>query len=457
MNYSTDLIIVGAGLAGLATALSVAEQGLTAVVLEKTSGIGGTSAMSGGWFAFSETPDQRARSITDTDAAFVGDMVEAGGGHVDHMLLESLAEQQHEAYNWLQEQGIAFDVVKLSSGQSKARSHHADIDVVLKTLQRLVLGNDSVDLLLDTAATGLILENGAVRGVQTASTGGNRTTMRARSGVAITTGGFTRAPELIAQFAPIQADAMPYGALGNTGDGLRIALDVGAGHRDTEFISATYGSHPDTTIDEHELLTTFYMGAIIVNTIGRRFADESVSYKELGSAVLTQPGQLAFQLFDSVVKAASQPGVPLSDIDHLERKGRLLKAGTLAELATLMRVDPAVLEETVTRYNTSVVSGNDEFGRTGLCNGVGDLIPVARSPFYAYPAKALMTSTYAGLTVDVEGRVVGMNGAVIPGLYAAGEVVGGYHGTGYVTGSALTKALVCGRVIGRSIRPAVRS
>ncbi len=133
---------------------------------------------------------------------------------------------------------------------------------------------------------------------------------------------------------------MPYGGVGNTGDGLRMAWMLGAGLADIGQVTGTYGQHAETTDDEHELLTANYLGAILVNARGERFADESESYKVLGSAVLSQPGRTAFQIFDSVVRARSKPGVPLSDMERLEELGHLVSAPTISELGRELGIPP---------------------------------------------------------------------------------------------------------------------
>jgi fumarate reductase flavoprotein subunit len=242
--------------------------------------------------------------------------------------------------------------------------------------------------------------------------------------------------------------AIPYGGLGNTGDGLRMAWKLGAGMADMYAVCGTYGSHPDTGIEFHELLTAYYLGAIIVNTAGRRFVNESISYKSLGAACLAQPEGLGFQVFDAVVRARSHPGVPLSDIGMLERIGHVHRADTLPELADAAGVDPPGLVTTVERYNAAVAGAEpDEQGRTSLVNGVGELVPVAEPPFYAYPAKTLMTTTYCGVTIDPQGRVLDVDGTVIPGLSAIGEATGGFHGAAYMTGTSLGKGAVFGRIV----------
>ena len=217
---------------------------------------------------------------------------------------------------------------------------------------------------------------------------------------------------------------------------------------DMSAVGGTYGSHPDTGIEFHELLTAYYLGAIIVNTAGRRFVDESISYKSLGAACLAQPGGLGFQVFDAVVRARSHPGVPLNDIDMLEQIGHVHRADTLKALAEVAGIDPAGLVATVERYNAAIEGGEpDEQGRSSLVNGVGELVPVAEPPFYAYPAKTLMTTTYCGVTIDPQGRVLDVDGDVISGLSAVGEVTGGFHGAAYMTGTSLGKGAVFGRIV----------
>jgi fumarate reductase flavoprotein subunit len=215
-------------------------------------------------------------------------------------------------------------------------------------------------------------------------------------------------------------------------------------------VAGTFGSHPETGEEFHELLTAYYMGAIIVNKDGRRFVDESRSYKILGREVLGQPDGLGFEVFDAKIRAESHPGIPLRDIDMLEEIGHVHKAPTLEELADVVGIDPTGMVATVTRYNAAVRGERpDEVGRTSLCNGVGQLAVLDKPPFYAYPAKSLMTTTYCGLTITPAGQVTDVDGDVIDGLYAIGEVTGGFHGAAYMTGTSLGKGAVFGRIVAR--------
>jgi flavocytochrome c len=405
--------------------------------------------MSDGFFSFTGTDEQQAHGVADTTEILLKDLLESGGYQNDEQLLKIYAERQHELYRWLLALGIKFDALQLSGGQSVARSHHTDPRKLLEKLSSRLAGTGRARVLTDHHVIELDRVDDTVTGVLACSPTGP-VHVRAPGGVVLASGGFSRSAELLRIFAPHQLSAIPYGGLGNTGDGLRMAWKLGAGFRDMGYIAGTYGSHPDTTIEHDELLYAYYLGAIIVNTNGRRFADESLSYKSLGDACLRQPQGLGLQVFDHRVRARSRPGVPNYDIDFLEAKGRLFKADTLIELAARAGIDPDGLANTVTRYNAAARGeSDDDFGRRALCNHTGELIEILQPPFYAYPAKTLMTSTYCGLTINTHAQVIDITGTPITGLYAAGEITGGFHGAAYMTGTSLGKAALFGRIAGQ--------
>jgi fumarate reductase flavoprotein subunit len=449
LEHTYDLVVVGSGIAGQTAATSAAEAGLSVVLLEKTDTLGGSSAMSGGWFAFSGTEEQTALGIEDSAQLFLKDMLEVGEYLNDRSLLEAYLAHQEDTYRWLKSHGVSFREVEISSGQSARRSHNSVIKDVLATLHRdfAALGGQTR---LCHRATRLVRDgNGLVTGVATQGPD-IEASFTGRFGVVLATGGFSRGTEMLKTFAPEQLAAIPYGGKGNTGDGLRMAWKLGAGMADMSFVSGTYGSHPETGEEFHELLTAYYMGAIIVNKHGRRYVDESRDYKTLGREVLGQPEGLGFEVFDAKVRARSHRGIPLKDIDTLEDLGHVHKADTLEELAEVAGIDPAGLVRTVARYNAYVAGEQeDEVGRSALCNGVGDPLPIDQAPFYAYPAKSLMTTTYCGVTISPHGEVIDVDGDVIDGLYAIGEVTGGFHGAAYITGTSLGKGAVFGRIVAR--------
>lgn len=443
-----DVVVIGGGIAGLSAALAAAENGAETVLLEKQPLLGGSTAMSGGLFAFADTQEQQAQGISDSPERLQQDLRDVGGARNDVRLLEVYASRQADVQEWIKSKGVTFGTIKLGAGQSVARSHHTSIHELLKMFRVAFLDTGRGRVLPEHRAVRLEREGSRVSAVEAEGPEG-RVRFDVRGGVIIATGGFSRSKELLETFAPSQAGALPYGGLGNAGDGLRLAWRLGAGFRDMGYVSGTYGSHPETGPEQNELLCSFYMGGIIANKDGQRFVDESLSYKVIGDVCLRQPEGLGYQVFDAQVRAKSAPGVALSDIDFLEDKGRLFIADTVEELASAAGMDGPELVKTIERYNEDVRRGQaDEFGRDSLCNHVGERLLITEPPFYAYPAMTMMTSTYCGLTITPNAEVLDVEGSIIEGLYAAGEVTGGFHGLAPMTGASLGMGALFGKTAG---------
>ena len=439
-----DVVVVGAGLAGHCAALEAAHRGARILLLESQAEPGGSSRISAGFFAFARTPLQRAAEVEDGPDRLLGDLRAVGGGASDPALLRAYSEGQLALHDWLVGLGVRFTALEQGGDQSVARAHRTDPVALMACLGRAVEAHPRIRRRLSTRATRLVQRGGAVIGVTTAS---------AREGVTagavvLSTGGFSLAEDLLARFAPDQAQAIRVGGAGSRGDGLRMALPLGAGLRDMERIKGTFGAHPDSGGERYEALLAFYRGAIIVNRAGRRFVDEAVSYKLIGEACLRQPAAIGFQVFDQGVMERGEPGVPLFDFAAALAAGRLVRADTPAALARACGVDPRGLEETLAAYNAGVAAGTGPPGRTGLCNGTGAPPSLNRASFYAFPSRTALLATYCGLAIGPDGAVLDASGRPIPGLYAAGETTGGFHGDAYMTGSALGKAAFFGRAAG---------
>ncbi|WP_108658234.1 FAD-dependent oxidoreductase [Acuticoccus kandeliae] len=445
---AVDVIVVGGGLAGHAAMLAAAEAGASVLMIEKEGAVGGSTLLSGGFMAFAGTREQAAAGIADDEALLLDDLRTVAGPDADDALLTTYASRQRALYDWLVERGVVFSAVELSAGQSAPRSHRTDTDALLACLADTAAATGRIRRLLDTPARRLLTDTeGRVEGILVSTQNGERA-ITARRGVILTTGGFSRSETLLRTYAPNQAAALRIGGAGNTGDGLRMAMKCGADLRDMGQIRGTFGTHPTTGPDAHKVVLAFYLGAIIVNRDGARFVAESASYKQLGDACLQQPGALGFQIWDAGIAARSQPGVPLFDLDIPEREGLLLKADSLAGLAALCGVPAETLEESVRAYNYGIAGGADPLGRDGLCHGTGECLPLTEPPFYAYPSTSVVLATYCGVRIDESARVIDVFGDPIPGLYAAGEMTGGFHGQSYMTGTSLGKAALFGRIAG---------
>jgi fumarate reductase flavoprotein subunit len=446
----TDVVVIGAGLAGFCAAIEAAAAGAKVLLLESQSKVGGSTVLSGGSFAFAGTDRQMAMAIEDSPERLVRDFLAAGENANDPALVLLYAENQLDAYRFLVARGVTFGPIQAASGQSVPRQHPSDPREVIRRLHEEAAQCPDIELMLDTRALRLLRDaaDGRVRGVRVSHDGTGRDIV-VRRGVVLASGGFSRNPEMLETFAPGQAAAKRIGGPGSQGDGLKMAWQLGAGLRDMGYVKGTFGNHREAGPEQHTAMLAVYRGAIAVNRLGRRFANESISYKLLGDACLAQPGAVGFQIFDQGVMDAAVPGVPIFDFPRRVREGLLLQADTLAALAALIEVDAAALAQTVAEYNQSADAGHDAlFGRNSLVQGFGSMRRIETPPFYAYPSVSAVIATYCGLTVDPRLRVLDVFGTVIPGLFAAGEVTGGFHGKAFMTGTSLGKCVVCGRIAG---------
>lgn len=452
-NQTVDVLVAGAGVAGLMAGIAAAMEGASVLLVEKQPIPGGSSYISGGFFAFAGTDEQREADAPDSGERLRDDLLAVGGGLSDPALVDLFVQHQHETYEFLKALRVHFSPPVLSSGQSTPRSHQTYMPYLIETLEREYRACDGTALHWDTALTGLIRdETGRVVGATVRDKAGAVLRVAARRGVVLASGGFSRNPDLIAQYAPDQANALRIGGAGNTGDGLLLAQAAGATLKDMDQVKGTFGCHPAFSGTEQLILLAYYAGAIIINTQGRRFVDESLSYKLLGNACLSQPGGIAFEVFDERVMAKSQPNTEMFDFRDIASRGYITTANSLAELAAAIEVPAGALEAEVARYNEGVDgSVADAFGRASLSRNSGVLTPLDTPPFYAFKATSGVVATYCGVAVDTALQVIDGHGAPIMGLFAVGEIMGGFHGQAYMTGSSLAKSAVFGKLAGHHV------
>jgi fumarate reductase flavoprotein subunit len=451
LPYEADLpdqvgiLVLGSGLAGCAALLAAAEAGQHALLLEKTGESGGSTVRSAGLSAYAGTDEQAAQGIADSVELLRKDLLEAGKHRNDEALVDLYCEHQLDTYRWLRGHGVQYGEVHAASGQSAPRSHPTDTTGMLVRLLKAA-GRLGARIVLDTPARRLVREHGRVVGVDVATADGTRRILA--DAVVVATGGFSQNPELLTRFAPQMEHALRTGGPGCTGDGLLMAWQLGAGVVDTPYVKGTYGIYADPHPDEDGTgILAVYKGAIAVNREGRRFVDESLPYKEIGDAALAQPGVTTWQVFDARVLAASNDEVPIYDFAGRERAGMLLQADTVADLEARIGLPEGSLVATVDDYNARIGT-DDALDRTHLSGAVGTPFSLVQPPFYAHPSGTVVLATYCGLTVDTRLRVLDVFGEPIERLYAAGEVIGGFHGGGYMTGTSIGKAGIFGRLAG---------
>jgi flavocytochrome c len=447
---AADIIVVGAGLAGVAAAIEAGKTGAEVLLLEKLPETGGSSILSGGSMAFAGTDLQEKAGIKDSADMLFKDMREVGQFENDEKLVRMYADNQLATYYWLREHGVTFGPIQVSSGQSVPRVHSAFPPDMMRLLFERMAKIDNVRLVKSAAVQRLVQREiqGRVTGVRV-NIAGTVSEIEARKAVVLTSGGFSRSADLVTKFCPLQSRALLVGREGNTGDGLKMAWHLGAGFCDMGQIKGTFGNHPKAGSEEHTALMAVYKGAIAVNQNGERFVNESISYKLLGDAVLMQPGAVGYQIFDQNIMDQGTKGVRMFDYERRLEQGLLFKGDTLEELCAKINVPVDRLAATLKEYNGYAEKGRDErFGRTGLSMSFGSLVKLERGPWYAYPSTSAVVATYCGLTVDTGMRVLDVFGEPMQGLYAAGEILGGFHGVAFMTGTGLGKSAICGRVAG---------
>lgn len=452
MSESFDTVVMGAGLAGCCAALSASEAGAKVLIAEKSEAPGGSSVRAAGTFAFSGTDLQHAAGIADTPDLLLEELIKLQGRAGNRNLATLYARDQLDTYAWLKQQGTVFERVQLSGGQKYPRAHAVETSRMIDALWTRLLARHGV-----TARTRTPIRRLRPAGGQwdvQLERNGHPSTVRA-SNIVIASGGFSRNRSLIAEFAPDLLPAVPISGPMNTGDGLEIGRALGARLVDMTCVKGTFGlplpNYPELPLDADKditLLLAIYRGAIVVNTLGQRFVDESASYKTIAERCLQQPGGIGLQIFDGTVMRQSVPVPATNDFRGALERGMVKRADSPAELARMLNLPPDALAATLAAYNDSI--GTDAMGRTSLGGGTGKPFALTSPPFYGVPTAVAVTGTFCGLAVDTDMRVLDGSGRPLPGIFAAGEVVGGMHGESYMSGTGLGKAAIFGRIAGRN-------
>ena len=452
MGGSYNVIIVGAGMAGLCAACEAAQSGARVLVLEKEEAIGGSSLLSGRFMAFAGTDLQKKSGIADTSKLLIEDMLEVGQGKNEKLLVEAYGAHQLETYQWLADNGVEFEAVRAASGHSVPRGHTIKPLQAITTLYNKALATGNVTFELEASVKRLRKNSDGQISIVIYERDGLEYFAKAEQGVILTCGGFSKSESMLESFAPQLHAALRIGGKGNVGDGIKLAWEHGAWVRDLPYLQGTYGFHPTASGENKSQAHVFYKGAIIVNKQGKRFVNESISYKLLGTEALKQPETVSYQIWDQAIMNDSVPGDALYDFENLYALGLIEKADSIEELAKMINVPVEYLKETVAKYNEDIQNGGDqEFGRTTLTHTFGQPKPIIQAPYYAMVTTVAMLATYAGLAVNADAEVLNPYNEQIEGLYAAGEITGGFHGAGYMTGSSLGKASIFGRIAAQKV------
>ena len=488
-TVDADIVIVGAGGAGMTAAITAAEEGKSVVILESQSMVGGNSVRATGGmnagktvyqdenefgesagvektlktaaekYADNETITALAKTVSEQWAAYQAnptgyfDSVElmeldtmiGGKGINDPALVETLCANSADAIDWLDEHGITLHNVASFGGASVKRIHRP-VDADGKTISvgsymiPLLQENcekAGVQILLNTTANEILTDaNGAAVGVKATGASGETVTVNAKA-VVLTTGGFGANLDMVTEYKPELKGFMTTNAAGAQGQGIEMATAIGAGTVDMDQIQI----HPTVEANTAALITEGLRGdgAVLINAEGKRFIDEVGTRDVVSAAEIAQTGSYSWLVVDQAMVDAS------SVIQGYIKKGYTVTGETYEELGKAMGVDEAAFAETMNTWNGYVDAKNDpDFGRTSFANKLDT------APYYAIKVTAGVHHTMGGLTINTNTEVLKEDGSVIPGLFAAGEVTGGVHGANRLGGNAVADFTVFGRIAGKA-------
>ena len=435
-ELSTDIVIVGAGGAGMTAAINAAQAGKDVILLEKMPYAGGNTTKATGGMNAAETHYQAEQGIEDSVEQFVEDTMEGGHNINDRALVETMAENSAEGIDWLDSIGAPLPKVSFSGGATNARIHAPEdgsgVGAYLVTALLKKVNDLDINVMYNTTATELISSDGTVTGVKAESNDTNYT-INAKA-VILATGGFGNNEDMIVKYRKDLKGTVTTNAPGITGDGIVMAEDVGADLVDIEQIQL----HPTVEQKTSMLITESVRGdgAILVNQDGKRFTDELLTRDVVSAAELEQPGSYAYIIFDQRLREG------LKATEKYISTGITVQGDTIEDLAEKIDVDPKTLAETLNNWNKYVADKNDpDFGRT-----TGMEKDLSQAPYYAIKIAPGIHHTMGGVHINTSAEVIDTDDQVIPGLFAAGEVVGGVHGGNRIGGNAVADIVVFGKI-----------
>lgn len=450
-EYNTDVVVIGGGGAGLAAAVSANQNGAKVILLEKMPRLGGNTILSGGAYNAVDPKRQEAQGIKDSVEKHITQTYEGGDKLGKPELIKVLAENAYPAIQWLEELGMKFnDQVFTVLGGLWPRAHKPSTPLgtgFIDTYVKYIDEHKDVQILLDTEATELIVDGNKVVGVKGKGIDGE-VIVKANNGVVIASGGFGANVEMRDKYNkiwPTLTNIKTTNHPGATGDGLVIAEKVGASLIGMEHIQLLPMGDPKTG----SLSGNIEQGVenrIFVNKDGNRFVDEGARRDVMTKALMQQKDSYMWVILDKHSYPTGDKKNNFNEsIDELVSQGRAYKANTLEDLAKQIGVNSDNLVKAVNEFNKAVEKGGkDAFGRTLFADKIDT------APFYAGARVPTVHHTMGGIEINESAQVLDKDGKIIPGLYAAGEVTGGIHGSNRLGGNALADVTVFGKIAGKS-------
>lgn len=436
-NGNCDIVIIGAGGAGLAAAIEGVQNGAKVIVLEKMGVAGGNTTSATGGLNAAETKIQKELGIEDTKEQFYADTMKGGYNKNDPALVRKMVDKAAETVDWLMSFGVDLSDVGKMAGSTNKRTHRpqggAAVGAHMVSVMEAEALKIGVDLRKNSKVIDIIKEENKPAGV-VVETNGQRYTIAAKA-VIIATGGFGANPDMVVKYRPELEGFGTTNHKGATGDAFAWIEKFGGALTQMDEIQ----THP-TVVPGNGLMITEAVrgnGAIMVNREGNRFCSEMATRDVMSKAILNQTGKTAYLVFDMGVRKS------LKAIEGYVKQGLLTEGETPEALAQKLGIPAESFASTIASYNQIQASGNDaEFGRKASEMPR----PLTEGPYYAVEVGPAIHHTMGGIKITPNAEVLDTNGNVIPGLYAAGEVTGGVHGGNRLGGNAVADICVYGKI-----------
>ena len=445
-----DVVIIGSGGTGLSAAIQANELGMKVAVLEKEEELGGNTNRASSGMNAAETNVQLHHGVIDNVADFYHETYKDGGRLNDKDMLGYFVYHTAPAIDWLADHDIKLDDITITGGMSKKRTHRpasmAPIGGFLVKSLLKVVAQEDIPVFNKTKVTELRrADDGRVNGVKVDADG--ITKIINAKAVILATGGFGASKEYIKRFRPDLESYKTTNQPGATGDGLKLAENVGAELMQMNLVQV----HPTVQQDNpHVYLIGEAVrgeGAILVNAEGKRFVNELNTRKIVSNAITALPEHSAYLILDQGIRDH------VKAIEFYDKVGLVVHGETIEDLAKKINVDPSNLKQTVATWNQAVEKHDDaEFGRTtGMDRGI------TNPGFFAIHIAPAIHYTMGGIHITPKTQVLDGNGDIIKGLFAAGEVAGGLHGNNRVGGNSIAETIVFGRQAGQQVALYARS
>lgn len=437
-----DVVVIGAGASGMSAAIEADLAGNNVILLEKMPYVGGNTVRATAGMNAVLTKAQIAAGIEDSEDLFMADVLESGHAMNAPLMIERMINESAAAVEWLEMLGADLSDVGILAGHSHARTHRPSGgqpigNEIVRTLKRAI-DESGVTLRLEHKATRILKDNqGRIRGVEVVDRSGKTYVIQAKK-VIIATGGFGGSPETFVYYNQKLKGYHTTNSPSATGDFIDLVQGLNVQLVDMSYIQ----THP-TVSPEYGMLITEAIrgnGGILVNNQGMRFANEMKNRDFLSEDLLAQDDREVYLIFNETIRTS----LAASD-DYIDMK-IIQMSETIEGLAREIRLDPLVLEETITRYNQFVEEGVDrDHGRRSLKQLLDE------GPFFAVRVVPGVHYCMGGILIDQDARVIDVNNQPIEGLYASGEATGGIHGLNRLGGNSLLDAIVFGRIAGRNV------